>query len=108
MTSSRKPRPRTQQRKQTRDERKLLVGKVKLAMMSEGGSPSRPIEVESSSVVESRARSLACLACGEPPRVLAHEAVVEGTARMRRVTVVCGRCAQTRVLYFKLTGSPLN
>lgn len=108
MSQSRKPRPRSGRRKLERDQHQLLDRKLKLATLSEGGSASRPISVESSSVVEGRATTFPCLACEQNTHVLAHEALTNGLHRLRQVTVGCTRCGTRRVLFFKIAGPALN
>lgn len=108
MNRSRKPRSRTVQRQSERDRRKLVEAQLKLAAVSDGGSMTRPIAVESSSVIESRAASFACLGCGRATRVLAHDAVEDGGYRSRVVKVGCAQCGTERTIYFRISGSPLN
>lgn len=107
MSSKRKLRPRTIARNLERDQRKLLQDKLALAELADGGSPERPIAVESSSVVERRAAGIACVACEQPCHVINHDAITIGGARLRRVEVRCTRCNTRRQLYFRV-GSLLN
>jgi predicted RNA-binding Zn-ribbon protein involved in translation (DUF1610 family) len=108
MNRSRKPRPRTVQRQLERERRKLTESQLKLAAVSDGGAMTRPIAVESSSVIESRAASFPCLGCGRGTRVLAHEAAEADGHRARVVKVGCPQCGTERTLYFRIAGSPLN
>lgn len=107
MSGKRKPRARTIARNLEREQHKLLAHKSKLAELAEGGSPQRPMGVESASVIEARAASLPCIACEQPCRVVAHEALVDEN-RVRRVELVCPRCATRRYVYFRIVGLMLN
>lgn len=108
MSGKRKLRPRTLVRNQERDQQKLQQDKLKLAALSDGGSPQRPIAVESASVVESRAASFPCVACDQSCYVVNHEALTNAGERLRRVEVGCSRCGTRRHFYFRVVGSPLN
>ena len=86
--------------------KKLIEKKEALARISEGGTPERPIEVESASQVEAHARSLPCAACDGSVRIEEHGAKELGGARLRVVRLVCVRCGRGRVLFFRIA-SPL-
>jgi hypothetical protein len=92
---------------------KLARAKMKLASMEAGGSPERPIEVSSASVVEPHASGTPCAACGAPSvRVEEHVAVTmaargSNDARPLRVArVACARCGARREIWYRL-GTPL-
>lgn len=108
MSGKRKLRPRTLARNLERAEHQLHRDKLKLAALSPGGSPQRPIELESASVVEARAASFACVVCDQSCHVTSHEALTASGERLRRVEVACSRCATRRFLYFRVVGSALN
>ncbi len=100
-------RPRTERRAAERAGVKLADARMKLALLEPGGSPERPIEVTSASVVEPHAASLPCAACGERTRVDEHVALTvgddRGTPRSLRVAKVrCTRCGTRRAIYFRL------
>jgi hypothetical protein len=98
-------RARTDRRTAERAAVKLAEARLKLAALEAGGSPDRPIEVTSASVVEPHAASLPCVACGQNTRVEEHVAIT--TPRPLRVARVrCARCGTRRDIYFRL-GSPL-
>lgn len=108
MSGKRKPRPRTIARQLEREQRSLRDNKWRLAELSDGGSPARPIEVESASIVEPRAASLPCVDCDQTCRVVSHEALPTVSDRLRRVDVLCTRCGAKRSVYFRIVGPPLN
>jgi predicted Zn finger-like uncharacterized protein len=71
----------------------------KLAALSAGGSPERPIKVGSASVVEIRTAALACPLCGGSYRIEDHVSAASG---LRRVDVACRHCSTPRSLWFRL------
>jgi len=87
---------------------KLAEARLKLASLEAGGSPERPIDLTSASVVEPHATGLGCAVCGGSTRVEDHSAVsvtdASGTARsLRVVRVRCTRCGVERDIYMRLT-----
>src|SRR5262249_50359365 len=92
MSRRTKARPRTVQREAERAMRKLADAREKLFRLEPGGSPERPIEVPSASVVESRARALGCARCGGETRLEDHAAVVIEAGARRRVRMRCRTC----------------
>lgn len=97
-------RPRTKRRADERAARELVRERQKLALLSPGGAAERPIEVDSSSVIEVRAAALPCPLCAGRLRVDEHHAL---TARLREVRVSCQQCGVGRGLWFRI-GSPLG
>lgn len=100
-------RERTERREAERTAVKLAEARMKLAALEAGGSPARPIEVTSASIVEPHAAGLGCAACGGNTRVEEHSAVTlpdaNGTPRPLRVAHVrCTRCGVERDIYFRL------
>src|SRR5262245_25091670 len=98
-------RARTERRAVERGAGKLAEARMKLAALEAGGSPERPIEVTSASVVEAHAASLPCAACGEGTRVDEHLAVTlkddrGGSRSLRVARVRCTRCGVRRDIYF--------
>lgn len=85
--------------------RELVRDRELLAARSPGGSQQRPIEVVSASVVEVRARALACPQCEGPFRVLEHRAPASG---LRQVAVRCELCGVARDLWFRLVSRDPN
>jgi hypothetical protein len=90
---------RTERRARERAARELVRDREKLAKLSPGGAPERPIDVESSAVIEGRVRSTPCAQCEGAYRVLDHRA--EGSG-LRAVAARCQRCGVPRTLWFRL------
>jgi hypothetical protein len=115
MSKRRAPRAKSARSERREVERagvKLAEARLKLASLEAGGSPERPIEVTSASIVEPHAAGLACAACGESTRVEEHSAETlpdqSGVPRsLRVVRVRCTRCGVVRNVYFRL-GATLN
>lgn len=78
--------------------RKLVRDRERLAAMERGGSPARPIDVPSASVVETRARALPCAQCEGEYQVKDHQS----EAGLRVVSVTCRRCHVSRRLWFRI------
>jgi hypothetical protein len=81
---------------------KLAKQRERLALLEPGGSPQRPIEVESASQVEVHARALPCLRCEGTMIVDDHTAVTIESARLRVARMHCSACGATRAIYFRL------
>lgn len=99
-----KKRERTARRIDERAARQLVRDREKLAALSPGGSPERPISVPSTSVIEVRAHAMPCPQCGSELKVGEHR-VEQG---LRVVAVSCTRCAAKRELWFKLSSDEPN
>lgn len=97
-----KKKPRTERRERERAAIKLAEQRERLALLEEGGSPERPIEVESASQVEAHARSLPCARCGGSLLVREHTAETIDHARLRVARMVCPSCGARRSVYFRL------
>jgi hypothetical protein len=97
-------RPRTARRALGRKLEKLATDREKLARMEPGGSPARPLEITSASVVEARAEREACFACDGAMRCKEHR-VEKG---LRVATVECKECGRERRHYFRLATPTLN
>ena len=102
-------RARAERREAGRDAAKIARVRMKLAALEPGGAPDRPIEVTSASVIEPRASSMTCAACGSPGvRVDEHVALTVGgwgdePARYLRVVHArCPRCGTRRDVYFRI------
>ncbi len=116
MSKKRAPRAkseRTERREVERAGVKLAEVRLKLALIEPGGTPERPIEVTSASVVEPHAAGLACAACGEATRVVDHTALTASGWRdvprsIRVAHVRCTRCGVERDVYFRLTSTLPN
>jgi len=93
---TKKPRARTVRRQQARYSEKLARDREKLARLETGGSPDRPVILESASQIEVHARSESDL------RIVEHEAPTVGEQRLRVVRMVCPRCGAPRQAWFKI------
>jgi len=100
---SRPPRPRRQQREQQRTLRKSVRQLQRLAAEMRGGSPERPIDVASASVVETKARAVPCVQCEATEMELRGDRATS-TARgvLRELAMVCRQCHATRALWFRV------
>jgi hypothetical protein len=107
--AQRKPaRPRTARRAALRSADKLVQQRERLFLLEPGGSPERPIDVESPSVVEPKASSKTCPRCEVAFRVETHRAPSVDGMRLREAEVSCPRCGQRRSLWFRLVGPSSN
>jgi hypothetical protein len=99
----RPPRPRRQQREQERALRKTVRQLERLAAEMPGGSPERPIDVTSASVVETKARSLPCVQCEAIEMELRGDRATS-TARgiLRELALVCRQCHAARAVWFRV------
>jgi hypothetical protein len=107
LSSSRK-RPRTARRSQERADLKLAAQREKLFLLEPGGTPQRPLEITSPSLVESHARSLTCPRCDGPHEVDEHLAVTLDGVRLREAKLRCRQCGSRRSLWFRVLGNALN
>lgn len=102
---AKKPRARTERRAQERALEKLARDRAKLALLEPGGTPERPLALESASQVEVHARTLTCPRCESEMRVDAHEARIVGDQRLRLARLLCPRCGTRRDAWFRLAPS---
>ncbi|HET9933211.1 MAG TPA: hypothetical protein VFQ35_21050 [Polyangiaceae bacterium] len=101
----RKPRPtreRTLRRSDERAAQSLANDRERLFRLEAGGSPGRPIEVGSASVIEAYALSMRCPRCDGAHELREHLAVTLEGARLREVRLVCRQCGSRRSLFFRL------
>lgn len=95
-------RGRSGRRTRDRVQRRLAQQIEALARLEEGGTPARPIPIDSAAVVEVRALARPCLLCGGPLRLEAHTAEVIDGVRLRVAVVACTMCGVDRPIYFRL------
>lgn len=106
--SKKKPQPsarttrRAEARAHTKARARLEGDRRKLAALEEGGSPTRPRDVRSASLVELHAREEPCLACGAEVRVADHAATGAVGSLLRVVRVECPMCGAPRTFYFRV------
>jgi hypothetical protein len=82
-----------------REVRKQFERQDKLAVLSPGGAPERPIEVTTAALIEPMARASKCPRCASEVRLEEH--VVERDLRVARVR--CSSCGHARALYYRIT-----
>jgi DNA-directed RNA polymerase subunit RPC12/RpoP len=95
--------PRAVRRALERDAMKLAQQREKLANLEPGGSPSRPIEVVSASLVELTAEGMKCPRCGAGLRVEEHVAQTSNGVPLRIAWTRCRQCSHRRAVYFRIT-----
>lgn len=96
-------RARTVRREAARDAASLARKREQLFVLSAGGAPERPIQVDAVSVIELRAGAVACPRCKGEQRVEEHVAVTTAHGiRLREAKLVCRACGTRRSLWFQL------
>jgi hypothetical protein len=93
---------RADRREAARDAEKLAKVRARLAALEPGGSPDRPREIPTASLVEVEAASTRCLRCGGPVRVEEHTVVRHEQGLLRAADVSCTLCGRHRRLYYRL------
>ena len=101
-------RPRTLRRSEKRKLEKLVQQRLELAKAEVGGSASRPLEVESAAIVESRAAGLGCPVCNGVARALGHDALSVDGVSLRRVMTRCAECETEREVWLRVVPALLN
>jgi uncharacterized protein with PIN domain len=94
-----KKRDRTLRREAERDAEKLADARQKLALLEQGGSPERPIRVDSASQIELRVESMRCARCDGELKVHEHVARVVAGQSLRMVDARCKRCGTRREVW---------
>jgi hypothetical protein len=97
--------PRAARRARAHALLKLTRERERLATLEDGGSPSRPVEVESASQVEPHARSIPCARCDHALRIDEHAAETIDGARLRIARMSCSNCGAHRAIYFRIVPS---
>ncbi len=92
-------------RKRDKAARKLALDRDRLAALEVGGSAERPLVVESSALVEIRARAAGCHQCGGATTLDRHAVTVVDGEPLRDVTLTCKTCHATRRLWFRIQPS---
>ena len=98
----RKPSARTERRTAARAAEKLARDRQRLARVEPGGTPQRPIQLESASQVEPHAMAMRCLRCDGPGRLEDHSAVTVKAEILRAVVLRCTYCGTKRELWFRI------
>lgn len=99
---TKKQRPRTERRVRERAAREIVRDRQKLALLSDGGTPERPIEVASASVIAPRVRSTPCPLCEGTLRLDDESAGTRGGRLVHAAHVSCVSCGVARVLWFRV------
>ena len=102
MAAKKKPSPRTARRTADRAASKLADARTRLAALEEGGSPARPIEITSASLVELTATSRPCPRCDGALRVEEHAARTIDGVPLRLAHVRCPTCGHARTVYLRI------
>jgi hypothetical protein len=97
-----KKRARVERRRRERALDKIGDARAKLARLTEGGAPERPIEVPSASVIEAHAVGLGCARCEGEVRVVDHDAVKTEHGVLRRVQAQCKHCRAVREVWLRV------
>jgi len=100
-----KQRPRTERRVRERAARELARDRHKLALLSAGGTPERPIEVTSAAVIPVRARGTPCPLCEGTLRLDDESASTKDGRLIHGAHVTCVSCGIARVLWFRVAPS---
>ena len=95
-------------RARAREQAELVRDQERLALLQPGGSPERPLPVESSAQVDVIASATPCPLCGGTLRLVEHAAEVRSGIRLRIARLACTRCRTPRVLYFRLAEQLLH
>jgi hypothetical protein len=103
-----KSRARNARREAERAAQKLVEQREKLFRLEPGGSPERPLDVESPVLVDLRAAAFHCPRCDAPVQLREHAATNVAGVLLREARVQCPRCASKRSLWFRITGTTLN
>jgi hypothetical protein len=98
--------PRGERRERERALRKHVRDLDRLAAASPGGSPQRPIAIDTPAVVEGRARSERCPLCKGQLDLEEHNAVIVDGEPLREARVRCRQCHTRRSLWFRLPPPP--
>jgi uncharacterized protein with PIN domain len=104
----RKVRQRTERRELERDLRKLVRDKERLAVLEAGGSPERPLEVPTSSVIEIRAQATRCVQCDGELALQEHAVAMHGGEPLRVTHMICRRCHVKRSFWWRIAVPQLN
>jgi hypothetical protein len=99
---------RKKQREQARALRKLVRRTEELAGELPGGSPERPIDVASASVVEAKARATPCIQCSGALDITGDRATSTARGVLREVALACRQCHAPRTLWFRVAPAATN
>ena len=106
MSAKKKRKGRSAEALQARAARQLLRDRERLAALEVGGSPERPFEVSSASVIAVRARSQRCPRSRGALRLDEETAEKINGRSVRAAHLTCQACGVKRQLWFRIS-SPL-
>ena len=101
-------RPRRQRREQERALRKAVRRTEEMAAELPGGSPERPIDLATASLVEAQARGTPCIQCGGSLDLRHDRATVTPRGVLRELDLVCRLCHAPRTLWFRIAPAAPN
>lgn len=101
-------RKRSVRRAADRTSEKLTRDLERLALLSPGGAPERPIVIETAIAIDNRARATPCPVCGGDVDLEDHTAETIQGVRLRLARVRCRLCKRARNIYFEVKGSLSN
>ncbi len=104
----RKPSARTERRARAHVHEELVRDLEELARVTPGGTPTRPIDVESPAQVEPIVQATACPLCDGTVQLTEHAVRTQDGERLRVARVRCTQCGVDRELYFRLASPLLN
>jgi hypothetical protein len=88
-----------------REHGRLARDLDRLARLQPGGSPERPLAIESPAQVEVIAAGAVCPLCEGTSRLEEHAAVMVSGRRLRVARLICTRCGIRRAIHFRLAAS---
>ena len=99
---------RRTRRASARAQAKLVRDRERLARLAPGGTPERPIVVDSPTQVEVIAGATACPQCEGTLRLTEHAAETVAGMRLRVARLVCTACRAPRVIWFRLAEAAIH
>lgn len=106
--ATRKKGKRAERRAQARAREELVRDLERLARLEPGGSPQRPLDVDTPAIVDIRAVAKPCPLCDGSLELEKHAAVEIDGDRLRVATVCCTICGVRRSMYFRLVGATIH
>lgn len=105
---AKKPRARTERRERERAAKQIFADRKKLATLVTGGAPERPFVVETSSVIDGRARSLPCPLCESELQWQEQTAERVNGEILRATHMICTRCHAPHTFWFRIVAPTPN
>lgn len=95
-------RPRSARRADAKRSARIARDREKLWRLEPGGTPERPLEVETASLVEPRATDRRCPGCSGALHVEEHRAERREGRRLRVVRLICRSCGARPELFLAI------